>query len=168
MELGLHRSRGWTRRRPDWAAAVGAGVVGGAVLMVLDLLWSALVTGDSPWRTSRLIAAIVMGPDTLQADDFAFGIVAVALVTHYVLGIVFALVLAWIVAALHWEASLGMQEVIGAVFGTVLYVVDFHVMTLVFPWLAELRGWPTYLAHLVFGVTLVVVYPLLARRRASA
>lgn len=166
MELRLH-STGWTRSRPDWAAAVGAGVVGGAVLMVLDLLWSALVTGDSPWRTSRLIAAIALGPDTLQTPQFAFGVVAVALLTHYALGIVFALVLARLVAALRWEASLGMQEMIGAAFGTALYVVNFHVMTLAFPWLAELRGWPTYIAHLVFGVTLVVVYPLLARRRAD-
>jgi hypothetical protein len=55
--------------------------------------------------------------------------------------------------------------VVGLVFGVLLYVLSFHVATQAFGWLAELRGWTTLLAHLIFGVTASLLYWKLARRR---
>ena len=69
MELRI-QSRRWQRSLPDWPAAVGSGLVAGAVLMVLELLWSATVPATvsvgNPWRISHSIAALVLGPDALQ------------------------------------------------------------------------------------------------------
>ena len=94
MELQI-QSHQWRRRLPDWPAAVGSGLVAGAVLMVLELLWSATVStsvgGGNPWRVTNQIAAIVLGPETLQWSGFSIGVVAAALLTHYVLGIAFAI-----------------------------------------------------------------------------
>lgn len=163
MELQLE-SHAWHARRPDWAAAVTSGLIGGAVLMVLDLLWSVAVSGDSPWRTSHLIAATVMGQDVLQSSEFSFGVVALALAVHYVLGIVFGLVLAIIIAGFHYESNPGVLEVIGMVFGAGLYLVNFHAMSTFFPWMAELRGWAAFIAHLVFGLSVAMTYPWLERR----
>ena len=63
---------------PDWPAAAVAGLAAGAILMVLDLFWSTAVMGTGPWITSRRIAAIFMGADTLKASDFSVGTVALA------------------------------------------------------------------------------------------
>lgn len=167
MELRL-QPRAWHSRRPDWAAAVTAGLIGGAVLMVLELAWAASVSDGSPWRSSHLIAAIVMGEDVLQSSTFSIGVVAIALATHYVLGIVFGLLLAAIIAGFRFESRAGMLELIGLGFGTVLYLINFHAMTAFFPWIAELRGWSTFIGHLVFGLTVAMAYPWLergARRR---
>lgn len=164
MELQM-QSHAWRTRQPDWAAAITAGLIAGALLMVLDLLWSVSVAGGSPWRTSHLIAAIVMGPETLQqSSTFSIAVVAIALATHYLLGIVFGVVLAFIIAGFHYEANPGVLEVIGLVFGAGLYLVNFHAMANFFPWMAELRGWAAFIAHLVFGLTIVLAYPWLERR----
>jgi hypothetical protein len=157
MELELH-PHDWARRSPDWTAAAVAGFVAGAVLMVVELLWSATVSGDSPWRISRMIAAIAMGPETLQSSAFSIGVVGVAMLTHYILGVLFATVLALVIAGFHYETSAGMMETLGALFGVGLYFFNFHGMSYFFPWMADLRSWSTLIAHLVFGMVAAFLY----------
>jgi uncharacterized membrane protein YagU involved in acid resistance len=170
MDVHMH-SHAWWRRAPDWAAAIGAGLVAGAVLMVLDLLWSATmspsVAAGDPWRNTHRVAAIVLGPEALGGTGFDLAVVAVALATHYLLGIVFAVAFAVVIDGFHYESSLGVLLLMGVVFGTLLYLLDFYAMSNVFPWMAEMRGWATYIAHLVFGMTVALAYPALARRRAG-
>lgn len=50
--------------------------------MVLELFWSTVFMGDSPWRASHMIAAIVMGSDVLPSSHFSPSIVAAALLAH--------------------------------------------------------------------------------------
>lgn len=158
MELHL-QSHQWERRLPDWIAAAIAGFAAGAVLMVLELLWARSSFGESPWSTSRMVAAIVLGPDTLQSSAFSVSVIAAALVTHYLLGIVFAIVLAAVVIApFHLDSSLGAVLLTGAVFGAVLYMFNFYFMSYAFPWFAEMRGWATFIGHLVFGMTAAGLY----------
>jgi hypothetical protein len=166
MELEM-QSHAWQRRMPDLATAATAGLVGGAVLMVLELLWSTTVSGSSPWHVSHQIAAIVMGPDALQSRSFDLGVVTFALVTHYVLGVVFGIALATIIAGFHYEANPGVLQLIGVLFGSALYLFNFYVMAAFFPWIADLRGWATFIGHLVFGLTVVMTYMWLQRRGAD-
>jgi hypothetical protein len=166
MELRLPSQR-WARHRPDWKAAVVSGLLAGAVLMVLELLWSATV-GEGPWQTSHLVAAIVMGPQALESPlSFNATIVSVAVLTHYVLGMVFGVVLALLITWLHYESSPGRLEVLGVLFGAVVYLVNFHGLSALFPWMAQLRGWDTFIGHLVFGLTLVLAYWRLQERPES-
>jgi hypothetical protein len=81
-----------------------------------------------------------------------------------VLGIVFGLVLAAVIAGFHYEANPGVLQLIGVVFGSALYLLNFHGMAYFFPWMAELRGWATFIGHLVFGLTVVMTYRQLHRR----
>ena len=74
MELG-ERSLPLERRTPDWAVGLVAGLAAGAVLMVLDLLWSTVVEGGGPWRTSHMIAPVFTGA------SLDFGTVRAALAT---------------------------------------------------------------------------------------
>lgn len=166
MELQLHLHR-WERREPDWSAAAVSGFAAGAVLMVLELLWASVMSSTGPWRVSQLVAAFVLGPDALHlpSDSFSLPVVAVALATHYAIGVAFGIVLGILSAGFHYDTEPAVLAVVGLVFGALLYVFGFYAATRVFYWLAELRGWPTLVAHLIFGVTASLLYWKLARRR---
>ena len=155
-------------RRPiDWAAAAVAGFGAGAILMVLDLLWSIAITGEGPWAASRMIAAIVMGPEVLESSEFSLSAVVVALLLHYAFGIVGGLVIAAISAPLGLDSKFGIALLTGAAFGVVLYVINFHGMTTVFPWFTQIRGWTTFLINLIFGISTALLYWKLERRGES-
>lgn len=169
MELQVQSHR-WESRMPDWPAAVAAGLVAGALAMVIDLLWTTLIMGVNPWHTSYQVAAMVMGPDLLQGPTQAFslGIVATALLVHYALGIVFGCIVAFIVTGFHYEGSLPMLEIIGALFGMALYFVNFYGFVSLFPWVAEMRSGAYFFEHFVFGMAAAMVYWKLARRSAGS
>jgi hypothetical protein len=164
LHIGSHR---WAYRSPDWPAAAVAGFVAGAVLMVLELLWVSLVVGASPWGTSSRIAAILMGPDALQSTGFSVGVVALALIIHYILGIAFGLVLCAILAPFHLDENLGIALTVGALFGLALYLFNFYGMTRLLPWFVEMRGMATLAAHVVFGMTTAAMYWKLKRPDAN-
>jgi len=160
--LGL---RSWHWRATDWTAAAVAGLAAGAVLMVLDLIWSSIFNAHGPWRTSHMIAPIFIGTDALKTSGYAFsvGVVSIALATHYVLGIVFSLVMAALISQLRMDATPGQALGAGAILGIVLYVVNFDGLVGFFPWLAELRGGETLAAHAVFGGVAGLLYWRLKR-----
>lgn len=171
MELHM-RSHRWEDRAPEWVPAMVAGFLAGALLMVLELLWSTFAGSGDPWQASHQVAALVLGPRAMESSGFVLPIVAVALVNHYVLGIVFALVLTMIMAPLHLDSSVGMAAVAGAVFGVLLYLFNFYAMVYFYPWMASMRGLPTLLAQIAFGVTAAVAYwrlrlPMESMRRRS-
>ncbi|RJF97427.1 hypothetical protein [Noviherbaspirillum saxi] len=157
MELHLNMRR-WHAHAPDWKAAVAAGLVAGAVLMVLELLWSTTTLGKSPWEVSHMVAAIIMGQGVLQSFDFNVGVITVALITHYLLGVLFAIVFATIVASMQMDRNPGMALFAGAVFGLLLYLFNFFVMVRLFPWFEEMRGWAAVMGHLLFGMVASGMY----------
>jgi hypothetical protein len=168
MQLHI-QSHHWEWRMPDWLAAAVAGFAGGAVVIILEFFWSMLVLSESPWRPTHKIAAMVMGPSALeQMSNFSFGIVATALVLHYVLGTVMGMILAAVIAPFRFDSSVGMEAVIGVAFGIVAYVWNFYVMTAVFPWFVSERGSGPLLANLLFGAVTAIVYGMLERRPQEA
>jgi hypothetical protein len=167
MELEMQTDSAPRRRQPDWPAACVAGLVAGAVAMIIDLLWTTLMQAGNPWHTSHLVAAMLLGPDLLQGPTQAFhaNVVAVALLIHYGLGIVFGCMVAFLVSGLRQESSLPMLEVVGGLFGIALYFVNFYVMASVFPWVAELRSGAYLVEHMVFGMVAAAAYWRLAGSR---
>jgi hypothetical protein len=156
--LGL-RSRHW--RATDWPAAAVAGFAAGAVLMVLDLIWSAVFDPHGPWRISHMVAPILTGSPPPAGAGYAFdvGVVAIALITHYVLGVVFGAVMAFLMAQLRLDTSPDRAVAAGAVLGLLLYLLNFEVLAAgFFPWLAALRGWETIAAHGLFGIVAALLY----------
>ena len=162
MELHLH-SHHLEHRSPDWVAAAASGFVAGAILMVLELFWASIVQDGNPWVISHKISAIVLGTDVLRSAEFSVGIVGVALIIHYVLGIAFGLVLSAIIAPFHFDSSVGMALFVGAVFGLILYLINFFALTSAFPWFADMRGWASLTANLIFGMALSLIYMKLER-----
>lgn len=164
MELPLH-SRKLAENAPDWAAAAISGFVAGALLMVMEMLWATDVTDATPWTMSHMIAAVIIGPDTAQAHHFDIGVVAIALATHYILGMAYGIMLAIVLAELRIDVRIGQSLAIGALFGMLVYLVNFYGMTAFFPWFIEARGLPAFMAHVLFGMASAFFYCKLERHR---
>jgi len=163
MDLHL-RDYQWATRHPDWTSAAVAGFVGGAVLMLVELLWSFSIDGASSWATSHMVAGIAMGPEVARGTGFSVAVVAVALFIHYLLGIAFGLVLGAFISPFHLDTGAGASMTVGAVAGFLLYLFNFYGMTAFFPWFAQLRGGATLLAHIIFGMVTACAYLYLERR----
>ena len=167
MELHMH-SHHFTHRMPDWRAAAIAGCAAGAVFLVLEFLgmWFA---GQSPWGAPRMIAAIAVGSGVLtQPPTFEVGIVLVALAVHFVLSVIFTLVLAVIIAPFNFDSGIGMVSLAGAVFGATVYLVNFYGMSQVFPWVADARSWVSFMSHIVFGLVAADTYLRLERKEEAS
>ena len=164
MELHM-RSHHFTHRRPDWRAAIMAGVV----FLVLELVLATLIPGGSPWASPRMIASTLLGRSVLHAPGtFEASIMVAALVLHFVLAIVFALMLSLIMAPFRFDSSTAMASLVGAVFGLAMYLLNFYGMTRFFPWFAEARNWVNVVSHLVFGVVVADTYMRLERKDAHS
>ena len=136
-------------RTIDWSAAVWAGIISGAIFMMLEMLMVPLFLGGSAWAPPRMIAAIAMGKEVLPPPaTFDLGILMMAMVVHFALSILFALVLAPMIVRLGFGAALA----VGAAFGLALYLINFYGMTALFPWFAMARNWVSIFAHVMFGL----------------
>jgi uncharacterized membrane protein YagU involved in acid resistance len=150
-----------TQKTIDWSAAIWAGVIGGGVFMLLEMIMVPLFMPDgSPWAPPRMIAAIGMGKDVLPPPaTFDITILMVAMVIHFILSIIFALILAAIVS----RFELGLAIVIGAIFGLILYLINFYGFTAIFPWFEMARNWISIFAHIVFGAITAGTYKWLQK-----
>jgi hypothetical protein len=152
--------------RTYWTDGVWAGLIAGAVFLMLEMFMVWAFQGQSPWGPPRMMAAMIMGEDVLPPPaTFSFGIVMVAMMIHFALSIVYGLLGAWIVH----RFDLGWALVIGAVYGWAIYVVNFLMIApVMFPWFGMARGWISIFAHVVFGAVLTGSYVALRRRHVSA
>jgi hypothetical protein len=153
--------------RVSWTAAIWAGIVSGAVFLVLEMILVPTVLGMSPWGAVRMMAAIIMGRGVLappeQPATFDLTVTIAAMVVHFALSIMYAIVLAFVIRRM----SVGPAVVVGAIYGLALYAINFYGFTAVFPWFAMARNWVSIVTHLVFGATAAWAYVGIARKRAS-
>lgn len=143
----------------SWKAAVWAGLIAGAVFMMMEMGLVA-ASGQSPWGPPRMIAAMAMGQGVLPPPaTFDPVIMMVGMGIHMMLSIALALIFAFAAARL----GLGAAVVAGAVYGLVVYAVNFHGLTAVFPWFAMARGAIAIASHIAFGAVLALAYKKIAR-----
>ena len=148
----------------NWKAAIWAGIVAGIVFMMLEMALIMTLKGQSPWGPPRMMGAMVMGRGVLppmgQPATFDFGIMMVAMMIHLMLSIVLAIILGFGISRL----GLGLiaSIVVGAIFGMIVYYVDFYIFTAWFPWFAMSRGVITLFSHGMFGAVAGGVYRAMA------
>jgi len=148
----------------DWKAAIWAGLIAGAVFMMLEMALVGTIGGQSPWGPPRMIAAMAMGEGVLPPPaTFDFGIMMAAMMIHFTLSIVLGVVLGWAIS--QWRMGLITALAVGTAFGLLVYFVNFYLMTGIFPWFAMARGGISAFAHAMFGLVLGWVYHAIASRR---
>jgi hypothetical protein len=144
----------------DWKAAVIAGLIAGAVFLLVLLVAYPLATGGTPWTVFRFIGAIVLGESVLpRATTFDAGVVITAVLLHFILSVIYTLVLAFIVH--RWGILISVIG--GVLFGLALYLINFFTFTMLFPWFYPARAWPFSLVHILFGAVAGGVYELLEK-----
>ncbi|ANU07817.1 hypothetical protein [Paraurantiacibacter namhicola] len=127
-----------------------AGLVAGAIFLAVELVMVPLVLGGALWGPPRMMAAIAMGDGVLPPPaTFDAGIVLVGMLVHFALSAVLGVVFAAMAKAMNLSGTKAI--VAGAVFGLLVYLVNFYGLTAVFPWFEMARNWVTIFAHLVFG-----------------
>ena len=153
-------------RMPDWGAAGWAALAAGTLFMVLELGLLPWSKGGNAWVPVRMVAAIVYGSHILPpAPYFPFGgqpdtgMFYVAVAMHYSLSLIYLRLLSFAIFKLDRWTSLAA----GAVFGLVLYGLNFYVFTHAFPWFVAARGWVSVFANLAFGVVGAALYKFLER-----
>ena len=147
------------RQVVDWRAAIGAGVAAGLMFMLLQMaLRGLLIDGGGLWVFPRYVAAMVMGEGVLPPPaSFNLAAAVVSLIIHFILSILYALILAFIIH--RWGMVVGIVG--GALFGLALYAINYYTFSLLFPWFYSGRTWIDILAHLLFGMVAGGVYELL-------
>ena len=148
-----------------WGTAACAGLVGGVVFLMMEMLLIWIAMGQSPWGPPRMMAAMVMGKSVLPPPaTFSAPIMMVAMAIHIMMSVVYGVLLCAIVHRMSKGAALAT----GALFGLVaVYLVNFHVVApMMFPWFTEAQNWVSVLSHVVFGVVIAAVYTSARDRRA--
>lgn len=151
--------------RPDWGAGAFAGLAAATLLMAVELAWTAATDEAGPWRIAQLVAAILLGAEVAASTAvpvFEPRVAGAALLAHYALGLAFGLLLAWVMTRARLQREWSNALWLGLIFGGALYLIDFYLMVAFFPWFRELRGLPTLIAQLAFGVATVLLYRQIA------
>ena len=148
---------GSLRQVVDWSAAVWAGLIAGVIFLVLNLILIPATIGGNVWVILRLFASIILGEDVVSPpapDTSDMTVLISALVVHFVLSIVFALILAFITH--RWGFITGV--IVGALFGASVYVINLYTFSYFFPWMFALNSWTFFLTHVLFGAIAGGIY----------
>ncbi len=165
MALAMKWEGGDVHGRTFWLDGVWAGLIAGAVFMMLQMLLVWAVNGQSPWGPPRMIAAMILGKDVLPPPaGFDPGVMMAAMVVHFMFSVAYGLLGAWLVH----RVDLGVALLIGAVYGLAIYLVNFHALVPgVFPWFVMARSGITTLNHVVLGIVLTGAYIGLRNRHGA-
>lgn len=143
----------------NWKAGVWAGLIAGVIFIVLDMIMVRMFMGERPWAPPPIIAAMLLAQGVLPGYDsppsFDVGIMVTALAIHFVLSVVYGLIVAWLVHRFDWGGGL----LIGAAFGLAIYIINAYVIApIAFAWFTLAQNWISAFAHIVFGLIAAVAY----------
>lgn len=129
--------------------ALGAGLIAGAILLI--------VPHGSPWESLTFFSPVIMGraiPGTLGLPIFLVWLL------HLAVSLLYGLIISRVVATLRWRRAFFT----GCLAGLVLYVVNFGLVSALWPWL---RGaeFSVVITHIVFGLITAGAYRGLLKRK---
>ena len=142
------------KRNVTWRAIPIAGLVAGTVFLLVNVVLTPLVLEVDSTLILRYFASLVMGPSVLT-DNSAL-VVGVGILVHYVLSLLFTLVIAIVVH--RWGLIVGLIG--GAILGLAIYGINLYTFTLFFEWFFAIHSNVLLLSHVLFGATAGAVYEL--------
>jgi hypothetical protein len=145
------------RKNMTWRAIPIAGLAGGATFLLFDVILTPLVLKINGVLILRYIASLLLGSKAVM--DNGVGVVLVGILIHFLLSILFALVIAVVVH--RWGLRVGIIG--GAILGLALYGINLYTFTLVFPWFFAINSPILLFSHVLFGAVAGGVYESLDR-----
>jgi uncharacterized membrane protein YagU involved in acid resistance len=161
-----HHTDSYAHDKTDWKAAVWAGLIAGAVFMMVEMMMVMVFMGQSPWGPPRMIAAMFMGREVLPPPaGFDMGIMMTAMMIHFPLSIIYGLIVGWIAHRMDKSKVL----LVGAIFGLAIYFINFYLIApAMFPWFTKAQNWVSLVAHLIYGLALGWSYAALRHHKPAA
>ena len=140
-----------TRGHLQWGPALGAGLIAGAILLV--------VPRGSPWSSVTFFSPVIMGRRLAPGIEMAL---ASVWLIHLAVSIVYGLVISRIVSALTQTRAV----VIGGLIGLALYLGNLLTVSL---WWPQMRGneVSVVFTHFVFGLLAAGAYRGLLKRKST-
>jgi len=143
------------KRITRWIKGGWVGAVAGALFITVEMFLFAATGEGSLWEPVRLSASIAMGSRVVATSaPFTFDIFFIGMLVHFVLSILYAVILGMIIR----NRQPGAAVLVGAIFGLALYGLHFYGLAMVYPWVANARGWIAVAAHVLFGVSAAWMY----------
>lgn len=140
----------------DARAATWAGVWAGVVYWALRGVFN--IPGSAAWEPFRRFCSVFLKEGALPYPGTFNAIYLVAAIPALAIAVLYSAILADFIHARKSGAI-----TIGAVYGLVLYVINYYLFTGIFPQLVAGRHWTTALCYLVFGAVAARMYKSLAK-----
>jgi hypothetical protein len=134
-----------------FASGALGGVVAGTVFGVAQVV-AAILQGHSAWQPLQAIAALILGPDTLQPGNLNPAIVVIAIAIHYILSAVFGIILAVLsMSTFAVGTSRGGAILTGMIWGFVIWLLNFFLIApFAFQWFTTENRAVQLLLHVLF------------------
>lgn len=145
------------RRNVMWRAIPFAGLAAGTVHLLTNVILMPLIYDLDPTLLLRYFASLVLGSNILTDHQSLYLIIGI--VVHYVLSILFTLVIAIVVH--RWGLLVGIVG--GAILGVAIYLINLYALTAVFQWFYAINNTALLISHVLFGAVAGGVYELLDR-----
>jgi hypothetical protein len=136
-------------------SALGAGLAGGAVFYLVELVFLPIEKNAPADLFVRLSAALLAGPVTLA---WPAGHLGAMLVLSFIACFTFAVVLGLFFCRMEDGLSIPASILAATLMGFALYLVGFHLLALAFPLFRAARGPTTLVACVLFGVTTALMH----------
>jgi len=136
-----------TRFHPD--PALEAGLIAGFVLLVIP--------HGSPWSSLTFFSPVIMGRAVPGPSEIPLLLVWTI---HLAVSLVYGLIISRVVATLRWKKAFFT----GVLTGLILYVVNFGVVSAIWPWLRD-SEFTVVVTHMVFGLITAGAYRGLLKRK---
>jgi hypothetical protein len=136
----------------DGRAVLIAGLGGGTLFLLTILLFTPVVLGVDASLVLRYFASLVQGSDVLTDGNST--VLVVGVIVHYVLSVLFALLIAIVIH--RWGLLIGILG--GALMGLAIYAFNYYTMTLFFPWFFAVNNIVLLVGNMVYGAVTGGIY----------
>lgn len=143
------------QRNVTWRAIPIAGIVGGTVFLLINMIFNPLLYGIDAFFILRYFGSLVLGTDALM--DSSPLILVVGALVHYFLSILFTLFIAILVH--RWGLLVGIIG--GGLIGLGIYSVNFYTMTILFEWMFAINNTLIVISHIAFGAVAGGIYEMM-------
>jgi hypothetical protein len=141
--------------RPERKAAVEAILFAAILFLFAEML-------ISPYRISTYLqacASFVLANHVYSPTFSIPLLLAMGLVVHFILSTAYGIALLSVIH--NW--GIGSATIAGAIFGHLLYFINYHGLDYLFPLFTNLRSWETCLNLTLFGANLALVYKFFSK-----